>query len=336
MQPSDLHYPVMLAEVLLALAPKDKGIYLDATFGDGGYSAAILGAAQCRLGAIDRDPDAVLRAHSRMAEFADRFQIFEGPFSALKTLTMDTEFAKLDGIVFDLGVSSPQLDEADRGFSFRFDGPLDMRMSKQGLSAAEIVNRSDEKELAHIIWAYGEDRAARRIARAIVKARDSDAITRTRQLAEIVRSVLPRPKPGQMDPATRTFQALRIEVNGELDQIREALVAAEQCLKPDGALVVVSFHSLEDRIVKQFLTARSAYVPQGSRHRPAFDMPEPSFHLNSRKPALSTAEECAKNPRSRSAKMRVGTRTNAPAFMSDFTPKSASEINLSEARQDYS
>ena len=314
MRASDLHYPVMLDEVLTALAPKDNGHYIDATFGDGGYSTAILQSSHCNLGAIDRDPDAVRRAEANMAVFGDRFTMFEGPFSALETLTNDTKFEALDGIVFDLGVSSPQLDEADRGFTFRFDGPLDMRMSQDGLSAADIVNQAGEQELSKIIWTYGEDRAARRIARAIVKAREAISITRTLQLAEIVRSVLPRPKPGQMDPATRTFQALRIEVNGELEEIRAALEAAENRLKPDGVLVVVSFHSLEDRIVKQFLATRSGNVSQGSRHRPAIEMPEPSFTIKSRKPQIPTDAECAENPRSRSAKMRVGYRTTAPSF----------------------
>ncbi len=319
MRVSDLHYPVMLDEVLTALAPKDNGHYLDATFGDGGYSTAILNHSKCVVGAIDRDPDAIQRAASNMRDFGDRFTIFEGPFSALETLTAGTDFEALDGIVFDLGVSSPQLDEAERGFSFRFDGPLDMRMSQSGLSAADIVNQAGEKELSQIIWNYGEDRAARRIARAIVKARETNSITRTLELAEIVRSVLPRQKPGQMDPATRTFQALRIEVNGELDEIRAALSAAETRLKPDGVLVVVSFHSLEDRIVKQFLATRSGNVSQGSRHRPAIVMPEPSFTITSRKPILPTDTECAENPRSRSAKMRVGYRTPAPAFADNDT-----------------
>lgn len=311
---SDLHYPVMLDEVLTALAPREGGLYLDATFGDGGYSTGILNAAHCCLGAIDRDPDAVQRARMMMADFGDRFHIFEGPFSTLESLTGGTDFEALDGIVFDLGVSSPQLDEAERGFSFRFDGPLDMRMSQDGPSAADIVNEAEEKDLSYIIWTYGEDRAARRIARAIVKARESGRITRTLQLAEIVRSVMPRPKPGQVDPATRTFQALRIEVNGELDEIREALSAAESRLKPDGVLIVVSFHSLEDRIIKQFLATRSGNVSQGSRHRPALRLPEPSFRIDTRKPLTPTDAECRENPRSRSAKMRVGYRTAAPSF----------------------
>ena len=316
---SDLHYPVMLDEVLTALAPKDGGRYLDATFGDGGYSTRILQQADCSLGAIDRDPNAVRRAQAQMADFGSRFQIFEGPFSALEALTDNSDFEALDGIVFDLGVSSPQLDEAERGFSFRFDGPLDMRMSQDGRTAADVVNEAEERDLSHIIWSYGEDKAARRIARAIVKARESSTITRTFQLADIVRSVMPRQKPGQIDPATRTFQALRIEVNGELDEIRNALNAAENRLKPDGVLVVVSFHSLEDRIVKQFLATRSGYASQGSRHRPALRLPEPSFRLKSRKPVAPTDAECKENPRSRSAKMRIGYRTAAPSFAHNDT-----------------
>ena len=314
MRRSDVHYPVMLNEVLGALAPKDGATYLDATFGNGGYSRAILQQADCQVAAIDRDPDAIARAAGQMEDVSERFQIFEGPFSSLAHLVGNSRFAPFDGIVFDLGVSSPQLDEAERGFSFRADGPLDMRMARSGPSAADIVNQAEEKTLADLIWRYGEERQSRRIARAIIKARTEAPITRTIQLAEIIRSVLPRPKPGQIDPATRTFQALRIEVNGELDEIHSALEAAESLLKPEGALVVVSFHSLEDRIIKQFLLERSGNKPQGSRHRPAMSQPSPSFHILRRKPELPSAEECAENPRSRSAKMRVGYRTAAPAF----------------------
>ncbi len=304
----------MINEVLASLQPKDNAVYIDATFGRGGYARAILDSANCTLIAIDRDPDAIEAGQGLVDEMAGRFLLKEGPFSALTNLAQHAGFDQVDGIVFDLGLSSPQLDEAERGFSFRHDGPLDMRMEKSGPNAADFVNSADEIDLAHVIWAYGEERASRRIARAIVKARAEAPITRTVELAKIVRSVMPRPKPGQIDPATRTFQGIRIHINGELNEIENAMAAAESLLKPDGRLVVVSFHSLEDRIIKTFLATRSGHAPRPSRHLPDIEQPPASFAVKSRKPVLPTDAETAANPRARSAKLRMAIRTNAPVM----------------------
>ena len=305
-----LHTPVLLREVVTALAPFDGGTYLDATFGNGGYSEAILTAAACSVVAIDRDPDAIARG-ARLAEtHGARLQLREGCFSEMRDLAgPDTAF---DGIAFDLGVCSTQLDQAERGFSFRLDGPLDMRMSKSGDSAADIVMRLDEKALAAVLWDYGEERASRRIARAIVRARDEEPITTTGRLAAIIHGVMPAPRQGQPDSATRSFQALRIYVNRELGEIEDGLAAAEAMLKPGGILAVVSFHSLEDRIVKRFLSARSGARARPSRHRPDIEAPEPTFELLARKPILPAAEETGANARARSAKLRVARRTGAP------------------------
>ena len=326
MQRAAVHLPVLLPQILAAIHPRPGAFYIDATFGDGGYSRALLEAAECAVAAIDRDPDAVARAAENMARFADRFEIWEGPFSSLAELAINTRFYRPDAIVFDLGVCSSQLDEAERGFSFRSDGPLDMRMSKQGLSAADIVNQASEKKLADILFHYGEERSARRIARAICKARQNAPLTRTAELAELVRAQLPRAKPGQSDPATRSFQALRIAVNDELGEIKAGLLAAEKLLQPGGVLAVVSFHSLEDRLVKQFITSRTARQAGGSRHRPQAVLPDPSFELAARRPITAEAAESEANPRARSAKLRVVRRTEAaplsdlPDWKPDWTP----------------
>ena len=308
------HQPVMLNEVLASLQPRDNALYIDATFGRGGYTRAILNSADCNVMAIDRDPDAIAAGQSLVNEMNGRFSLKEGPFSALAEIAQAEGHEKVDGIVFDLGLSSPQLDEAERGFSFRHDGPLDMRMEKSGADAADFVNSADEAEIAHVIWMYGEERASRRIARAIVKARQEAPITRTKELAKLVHSVMPRPKPGQIDPATRTFQGIRIHVNGELDEIEAAMIAAEKMLKPDGRLVVVSFHSLEDRIIKTFMLKRSGQGPRPSRHLPDIEMAPASFSLPSRKPVLPSEAETEQNPRARSAKLRLAVRTDAPAM----------------------
>ena len=308
------HQPVMLNEVLASLQPRDNALYIDATFGRGGYTRAILNSADCNVMAIDRDPDAIAAGQSLVNEMNGRFSLKEGPFSALAEIAQAEGHEKVDGIVFDLGLSSPQLDEAERGFSFRHDGPLDMRMEKSGDDAADFVNSADEAEIAHVIWMYGEERASRRIARAIVKARQEAPITRTKELAKLVHSVMPRPKPGQIDPATRTFQGIRIHVNGELDEIEAAMIAAEKMLKPDGRLVVVSFHSLEDRIIKTFMLKRSGQGPRPSRHLPDIEMAPASFSLPSRKPVLPSEAETEQNPRARSAKLRLAVRTDAPAM----------------------
>ncbi|MGC6453960.1 MAG: 16S rRNA (cytosine(1402)-N(4))-methyltransferase RsmH [Candidatus Puniceispirillaceae bacterium] len=306
-----LHTPVLLREVVTALAPIDGGTYLDATFGNGGYTAEILNAAACAVIAIDRDPDAIARGAALAGASGGRLTLHQGVFSDMRSmLGADT---MLDGVAFDLGVCSTQLDQPERGFSFRFDGPLDMRMSKSGDSAADAVMTLDERALAQILWDYGEERASRRIARAIVRAREAAPITTTGELAAIIHAVMPARRPGQIDPATRSFQALRIHINRELGEIEDGLAAAEAMLKPGGILAVVSFHSLEDRIVKRFLTERSGAKARPSRHRPVPDGPPPTFELVTRKPILPTDGEANDNARARSAKLRVARRTDAPA-----------------------
>ena len=309
-----LHQSVLLNEVLDALAPTKGAHYLDATFGNGGYSQAILDAADCTLLAIDRDPDSIRRGAQMQAKYAGRFHLAEGCFSDMESLlqTHLPTFHGLHGAAFDLGVCSTQLDQPDRGFSFRADGPLDMRMSKSGQSAADVVMQSDETEIARILWEYGEEKASRRIAKAICRARGDTNISSTSQLAAIIHSVMPAKRPGQIDPATRSFQALRIFVNRELDELTAGLEAVEHLLHPGGILVVVSFHSLEDRIVKRFLAARSQHAARPSRHRPALEGPSPTFELLNRKAILPLEKERANNSRARSAKLRVAQRTNAP------------------------
>jgi len=306
-----LHQPVMLQEVVEALKPEDNATFIDATFGRGGYTGRILDDAQCHVMAIDRDPDAITAAQPMIAKYAPRLTLAEGPFSQLADMAQAKGIGLVDGVVFDLGLSSPQLDEAERGFSFRHDGPLDMRMEKSGPDAADFINDASETEIARVIWEYGEERASRRIARAIVRARSEAPITRTKQLAAIIHSVMPRPKPGQIDPATRSFQGIRIHINGELDEIEQALDAAEQQLKPGGRLVVVSFHSLEDRIVKNFMIKRSGQGPRPSRHLPDVETDAPTFTLPKRKPIAPSDDEIQSNPRARSAKLRVVIRTDA-------------------------
>ncbi|MEW6257892.1 MAG: 16S rRNA (cytosine(1402)-N(4))-methyltransferase RsmH [Pseudomonadota bacterium] len=305
------HLPVMLAEVLAHLAPKDAGSYVDGTFGAGGYSRAILEAADCRLMAIDRDPTAIAGGVPLVAQAGGRLRLVQGRFSDLDTLAEAEGVVPLDGVVLDIGVSSMQLDEAERGFSFRRDGPLDMRMSNDGPSAADLVAELEEEELAHILYTLGEERLSRPVARAIVKARAEAPILRTAQLADIISRVI-RSKPGEIHPATRTFQALRIAVNGELDELVAALAAAERALKPGGRLVVVTFHSLEDRIVKTFLANRSK-APSASRHLPQAEGPAPSFRLLAKGAVEAGPEEIAGNPRARSAKLRAAERTEAAA-----------------------
>jgi len=305
-----LHTPVLLREVVTALAPIDGGTYLDATFGNGGYTSEILNAAACAVIAIDRDPDAIARGAALADSANGRLTLHQGVFSDMRSM-LGADIA-LDGIAFDLGVCSTQLDQPERGFSFRFDGPLDMRMSKSGDSAADAVMTLDERALAQILWDYGEERASRRIARAIVRARETAPITTTGELAAIIHAVMPTRRPGQIDPATRSFQALRIYINRELGEIEDGLAAAEAMLKPGGILAVVSFHSLEDRIVKRFLTDRSGARARPSRHLPVPDGPAPTFELVTRKPILPTKDEANDNARARSAKLRVARRTDAP------------------------
>lgn len=313
------HIPVMLDEVLQALSPVDGGAYVDGTFGAGGYTRGILEAADTRLWAIDRDPDAIERGRGLREEFAPRLTLLHGRFGEMAEILQRAGVDKVNGIVLDLGVSSPQIDEAERGFSFRFDGPLDMRMEKQGPSAADIVNSMEEDELARVIKQLGEERRARRVARAIVDARAEAPITRTLELADIVRRVIPQGR-SKIDPATRTFMALRLHVNGELEELDAALNAAEAVLVPGGRLVVVSFHSLEDRRVKSFLQERGGALPSGSRHRPPVVAEHaPSFRLLHRGAMKPRAAENSHNPRARSARLRAAERTSNAAWSSSLT-----------------
>ncbi|MBT3359401.1 MAG: 16S rRNA (cytosine(1402)-N(4))-methyltransferase RsmH [Rhodospirillales bacterium] len=308
------HIPVMLNEVLDALSPRDGGIYVDGTFGGGGYSRAVLDAADCKVWGIDRDPEAVARGAELSKQYPNRLNVIEGRFGDMDRLLSDAGVGAVDGVALDVGVSSMQIDDAARGFSFRDDGPLDMRMEKAGTSAADVVSETGEKELADIIYKYGEERASRRIARAIVAAREVAPISTTGQLASIIRRVLPRARDG-IDPATRTFQALRIYVNEELAELDRGLAAAETLLKAGGRLAVVSFHSLEDRVVKLFMRQRSGADARGSRHLPDMDVsgPAPTFKLVSKRPLKPSDAECRSNPRARSARLRAAERTDAPA-----------------------
>ena len=301
------HIPVLLDAILEACAPI-KGLWLDGTFGAGGYARGLLAAGADRVIGVDRDPMVFEMAADWAEEYGDRLTLVEGTFSDLDTYA-DT---LLDGIVLDLGVSSMQLDQAERGFSFMADGPLDMRMSQAGPSAADLVAEASEAELADILYHYGEERAARSIARAIVKARQDAPIETTGALVRVVEAVLPRPKPGQSHPATRSFQALRIAVNDEFGQLVAGLEAAERALKSGGWLAVVSFHSLEDRVVKRFFQARSGKSGGVSRYQPETKAEAPRFDARNKAIAASQ-DEIARNPRARSAKLRVGRRTEAPA-----------------------
>jgi len=313
------HVPVLVHEAVAALEPRDGRLYVDGTFGRGGYSTALLKAADCRVYAVDRDPDAIRHGREIAALHSGRLELIEGRFGDLTRLLTARGVAVVHGIVFDLGLSSPQVDDAARGFSFRGDGPLDMRMGAEGPSAADLVNELPEAELADIIWRYGEERQARRIARAIVRARAAAPIARTLELAALVRQVVRR-SPDGIDPATRTFQALRIRVNDEIDELRRGLVAAEQLLAPGGWLAVVSFHSLEDREVKAFLRERSGGAARGSRHRPESGIRRaPSFRLATRRAIRPSDTECRANPRARSARLRTAQRTDAPAWPAVFS-----------------
>ncbi len=302
------HVPVLLRPLLAAVAPA-SGVWLDGTFGAGGYARGLLEEGAARVIGVDRDPLALAMATSWVGTYGDRLRLVAGTFSNLDTLAGEP----LDGIVLDLGVSSMQLDQADRGFSFAKDGPLDMRMSQDGESAADLVNTAPEELLADILYNYGEERASRRIARAIVAARTTTPIETTLQLTEIVARCLPRPKPGQSHPATRSFQAIRIAVNTEFTELAEGLMAAERALKPGGKLAVVTFHSLEDRIVKRFFLLRSGGEANANRYAPATEADAPRFALVTKRATAPDDAELADNPRSRSAKLRVAVRTAAPA-----------------------
>jgi len=309
------HIPVLGREAIAQLAPREGGVYVDATFGAGGYSRAILEVPGTRLIAIDRDRTAIAGGAELVERSARRLTLVEDRFSNLAEVCAAQGVEAIDGVVMDVGVSSMQLDQAGRGFSFRLEGPLDMRMGQTGPTAADVVARASEGDLADIIYLFGEERHSRRIARAIVADRQETPFTTTRALADLVGRVV-RSKPGDIHPATRTFQALRIFVNEELEELQSALAAAERMLKPGGRLIVVSFHSLEDRIVKNFLSERSK-TGGGSRHLPEVAQSAPSFQLLTRRPVVAGEDEVAHNPRARSAKLRAAERTSAPAHETD-------------------
>jgi 16S rRNA (cytosine1402-N4)-methyltransferase len=307
------HIPVLRDEAVAHLDPRPDGVYVDGTFGGGGYSRAILEAApDCRVIGIDRDPAAAARAEPLHRDFPGRLTFVPGRFGDLDRLCAERGHPQVDGVVLDIGVSSFQIDEAERGFSFSRSGPLDMRMGADGPTAAEVVNGASEDALADIIYFYGEERAARKVADAIVRERqETGPITTTGRLAEIVRRVVRKSPKDLIDPATRTFQALRIHVNDELGELRRGLVAAEAALRPGGRLVVVTFHSLEDREVKAFLKTRSAQGAGGRLLPGETAGPAPSFSLVTRKAVTCSAAEARANPRARSAKLRAAARTEA-------------------------
>ncbi|APG46343.1 16S rRNA (cytosine(1402)-N(4))-methyltransferase RsmH [Phaeobacter porticola] len=318
------HVPVLLRPLLKAVAPV-SGRWLDGTFGAGGYSRGLLEAGADHVIGVDRDPLAFEMAESWVGDYAGRLTLQQGVFSRMDDYAQD-----LDGVVLDLGVSSMQLDLAERGFSFMRDGPLDMRMSQDGPSAADLVADLDEAELADILFLFGEERASRRIARAIVKARSEAPITTTLQLAGIIEHCLPRGKPGQSHPATRSFQALRIAVNAEYEELFEGLLAAERALKPGGLLAVVTFHSIEDRMVKRFFQHRAGKTGRANRYAPEIEETPLQFTLVTRKAVGPDDDELAENPRSRSARLRVGCRTEAAPI--DISAKDIGMPQLREKR----
>ncbi|MBL4802960.1 MAG: 16S rRNA (cytosine(1402)-N(4))-methyltransferase RsmH [Emcibacter sp.] len=315
------HFPVMRDEVLDMAAPQDGEIFIDGTFGAGGYSRALLESANCTVYAIDRDPSVQATADQLAAEFPGRFHLLPGCFSQMDDLLKAAGVEKVDGVLLDIGVSSMQFDDAERGFSFQNDGPLSMRMSDEGLSAEDVVNDMAEDDLANVIYQYGEEKKSRRIAKVIVEVRSQGRITRTTQLAGIIEKAIGYKRyikgKKQIHPATRTFQALRIYVNDELGELERGLVAAEHILGPGGRLCVVSFHSLEDRIIKKFFKQASGDIPRGSRHLP---QPKdrtgqaeqaPAFKMVVRGAVKPSRKEIEKNVRSRSAKLRCASRTDA-------------------------
>lgn len=306
------HIPVMLNEVLTYLTPQPGKTYVDATFGNGGYTRAILEAADCRVIAVDRDPNVRERAEMFKQTYGTRFEFIPGCFGAIKELITQP----VDGFVFDIGVSSMQLDEAKRGFSFAKEATLDMRMSCIGLSAADIVNTYDEKVLADLIYQYGEERKSRQIARRIVETRKIKPIVTTTELAQIIYSVIHK-KSGETDPATRTFQALRIAVNDELGELEKGLQAATDLLLPGGRLVVVDFHSLEDRIVKNFFNKLSGKMSNVSRYLPQVEKNKRVILTQISKAIKPTAAECSANPRARSAKLRFALKNTTSQFIGD-------------------
>lgn len=320
--PSGPHIPVLLRPLLKAVAPV-SGRWLDGTFGAGGYTRGLLEAGADQVIGVDRDPLAFELAAPWLPDYGDRIQLQEGVFSRMDEYAQD-----LDGVVLDLGVSSMQLDLAERGFSFMRDGPLDMRMSQSGASAADLVAELSEVQLADILFHFGEERASRRIAKAIVKERAQAPITTTLQLAKIIEGCLPRSKPGQSHPATRSFQALRIAVNAEYEELFNGLLAAERALKPGGLLAVVTFHSVEDRMVKRFFQHRAGKTGRANRYAPELEEQAAQFELVTRKAVGPDDDELAENPRSRSARLRVGRRTDAAPV-----PISAKELSMPQLKE---
>jgi 16S rRNA (cytosine1402-N4)-methyltransferase len=312
------HIPVLGREAVEFLAPHDGGTYVDATFGAGGYSRLILATPGTRVIAIDRDRTAIAGGFDLVDGSNGRLTLIEDRFSNLAEVCAAEGAGQVDGVIMDIGISSMQVDEAERGFSFRLDGPLDMRMGLRGPSAADVVAKASEVDLAKIIYIFGEERYSRQVAKAIVAARKEAPISTTRALTDIISKVV-WAKPGEIHPATRTFQALRIFVNEELDELHLALGAAERVLAPGGRLVVVSFHSLEDRIVKNFLTERGK-SGGGSRHLPEQAQSAPSFSILTKRPVIAGGDEIAANPRARSAKLRAAERTDAPAHVAPKLP----------------
>jgi 16S rRNA (cytosine1402-N4)-methyltransferase len=312
--------------VLETLNPQNGKTYIDATFGAGGYTRAILETADCHVVAIDRDPEATARASAFKNQYGERFTFVPGCFGDLLELANNHDLQRVDGVVLDVGVSSMQIDEPQRGFSFAHDGPLDMRMSRRGLSAADVVNSFEENDIARILAALGEERRARIIARAIIGERAIKPLTTTLQLADLVTSVIGRRPGTAKHPATRTFQALRIYINHELTELARGLAAAEELLTPGGRLVVVSFHSLEDRIVKQFLSNRAIPKARPSRHLPETQEGEPfkpSFSLLNKRTITPSKQELHDNPRARSSRLRAAIRLDVPAF-----PFSLDEVKI--------
>lgn len=313
------HLPVMLQEVLRTLGPIDGQVFVDGTFGAGGYTTALLEAGASHVYAFDRDPTAIAAGANLVAQYEGRLTLIEGRFSDMDEHLAARHISKVDGVVLDIGVSSMQIDQAERGFSFQQDGPLDMRMSKSGPSAADVVNELSHGELAHILKFLGEERQAGRVASAILRFRENQPFETTKELVDTVTTIIPRKAKDRIHPATRTFQALRVFVNRELEELAMGMSAAENLLEVGGRLVVVTFHSLEDRIAKNFFKFRSETRIGGSRHAPqAAPLAPPSFNLPGRKALAASDAECAENPRARSAKLRVGLRTDQSAFALDM------------------
>jgi 16S rRNA (cytosine1402-N4)-methyltransferase len=327
---------VLLSPVLDLLKPRDGARYIDCTFGAGGYSRAILDSADCQLLALDRDPEALAGGKALARKYGKRFTLKHAAFGDLAEAAEESGFIPADGVVFDIGVSSMQLDDAARGFSFMRDGPLDMRMSSEGMSAADVVNTFDEAEIADILYVLGEERRSRPIARAIVRRRETSPFTTTLDLAELIAGVIPRRHDDPKHPATRSFQALRIFVNDELGELARGLSAAEAILPEGGRLAVVTFHSLEDRIVKTFFAERAGKKGKPSRHLPAAgDERAPSFVLATRKPIEPDEAELSANPRARSARLRAGERTSAAPWPADLAALGIPALNVAERRQGY-